>query len=44
MDFEKMKQWMDIAQQMHGDDFWNLSLRIRTFTLNHCMWTKLTTI
>lgn len=24
MDFEKMKQWMDIAQQMHGDDFWKM--------------------
>ncbi|MBU8696964.1 Hsp20/alpha crystallin family protein [Bacillus pumilus] len=24
MDFEKMKQWMVIAQQMHGDDFWKM--------------------
>lgn len=22
MDFEKMKQWMELAQQMYGGDFW----------------------
>jgi len=23
MDMEKLKQWMDIAKNMHGGDFWN---------------------
>jgi HSP20 family protein len=23
MDMDKLKQWMDIAQNMHGGDFWN---------------------